>query len=128
MKKFPQKNFKRFLYIFFLSSQPFYRDILAKINKLLKKCNLHQIFNFDHCGWGLGGAGSKNVTQQRHLVLISLQCGQSSALRQRFSTQITPRPVFPTTYNFIVFFINPIEGCNPFKILHDLYQVATPGG
>jgi hypothetical protein len=38
---------------------------------------------------------------------------------QRFSTQITPRPVFSTTYNFIVFFLNHIEGRDPFKIFHD---------
>ena len=46
-----------------------------------------------------------------------------NSLVQRFSTQITPRPVFSTTHNFIEFFKNPIEGRDPFKI----FQVPLPG-
>jgi hypothetical protein len=42
------------------------------------------------------------------------------SVSQRFSTQITPRPVFSKSNNFVVFFKNPIEGCDSFKIFHDL--------
>jgi hypothetical protein len=48
----------------------------------------------------------------------SVQC-KIIGLEQRFSTHFSPRPVFSKSYNFIIFFFNPIEGRDPFKIFHD---------
>ncbi len=70
-----------------------------------------------------GSSVNDNYIENFQYIIIDYCCKILGHLEQRFSTQITPRPVFSTTYNFIEFFKNPIEGRDPFKI----FQVPLPG-